>query len=240
MTTEVAAPPGPPPVRVPAGIRALRILGWALITAGVLVLLYLAYSLFFTNLAAASSQSDLSRRWAAEVGAVADPLPDAAGDPAPEPAEGPADEAAPLDPGAAVAVLQFSRPGSDVRPVTQEPLFVVEGVTVADLQRGPGHYPGTALPGQPGNFAVAGHRTTYGAPFFSLDELLAGDEIHVTDRTGAQHVYRVVELRVVGPTQREVIGPDPLGTGRPMLTLTTCHPRFSARQRLIAFAELVG
>lgn len=125
-----------------------------------------------------------------------------------------------------------------MKPVQDDPLLVVEGVGVDELKRGPGHYPGTALPGQPGNFAVAGHRTTYAAPFYDLDQLRPGDRIRVTDRGGTRWTYSVVGQRIVAPTDVEVIGPDPLATGRATLTLTTCNPRFSAAQRLIVFAEL--
>lgn len=149
------------------------------------------------------------------------------------------DGAAPALSDEAVALVRFVRPGSDTVPVHAEPLVVIGGVGIEELKRGPGHYPGTAPPGEDGNFAVAGHRTTYGAPFLHLDELQAGDEIHVTDRDGTVWVYRYVEERIVYPGDVSVIGHDPLGTGEPTLTLTTCHPRFSARQRLIVFAELV-
>lgn len=216
--------------------RALRGVGWLCVTAGAVILLYLVYSLLFTNVATERSQEDLLERWELEVGQVtADPVvggPEgAAADPGP-------DEA--VDPGTGLAVLQFDRPGSDAPVVTDEPLFVVEGVGVDDLKLGPGHYPDTGLPGAPGNFAVAGHRSTYGAPFFRLEELVAGDEVLVTDRNGTRFTYRVTEQRIVAPDDRSVLVSDPLGSGRPTLTLTTCHPRFSNAQRLIVFAEMVA
>jgi sortase A len=139
--------------------------------------------------------------------------------------------------GEPVALLSFVRPPD--RPLLHEaPLVVLAGVTTAELAKGPGHYPGTALPGAPGNFAVAGHRTTHGAPFARLDELLPDDEVHVEDPSGQRWIYRVVESRIVEPGDTSVIASDPLGGGRPTLTLTTCHPRFSNRQRLVVFAEL--
>jgi len=85
----------------------------------------------------------------------------------------------------------------------------------------------------PGNSAIAGHRTTYGAPFFRLDELVAGDEILVTTRQG-EFTYEVSERIVVRPSQNEVLA----ATDDNRLTLTTCHPRFSASQRLIVVAML--
>ena len=111
---------------------------------------------------------------------------------------------------------------------------VVEGVGVPDLKKGPGHYPTTPLPGQPGNAAIAGHRTTYGAPFYHLDELGNGDRIEVTTRQG-EFTYEVTDKRVVKPSQSEVL--DPTTDNR--LTLTTCNPRFSASQRLVVVSKLV-
>jgi sortase A len=112
---------------------------------------------------------------------------------------------------------------------------VVEGVKLGDLKRGPGHYPATPLPGQPGNAAIAGHRTTYGAPFYNLDELKTGDEILVTTRQG-RFRYEVTESKVVSPSEVSVL--DPTTDNR--LTLTTCHPRFSASKRLVVVAALAG
>ena len=227
--TAVQAPTGGSPRST---VLALRIIGWTLVVAGVVVLLYLVYSLLFTRFQTQEAQAELLERWELEVGEPAPELPGA-----PDPAS--TEDPAPVDPGSAVAVLQFARPGSDLRPVREDPLLVVPGVDLTTLQRGPGHYPESALPGQDGNFAVAGHRTTYGAPFFNLDQLRPDDEILATGRDGVTHTYRVRETRVVAPTELWVVDRDPLGTGRPTLTLTTCHPRFSNGQRLIVFAELV-
>ncbi len=112
---------------------------------------------------------------------------------------------------------------------------VVEGVSTSDLRRGAGHMPGTALPGQPGNAVISGHRTTYGAPFHNLGETDAGDLITVTTATGS-HVYQIVEKRVVLPNETWVTGQ----WEGSWLTLTTCHPKYSSRQRLVVFARLVG
>lgn len=216
--------------------KVARTTGWTLIATGVLILLYVVYLLFFTGLTTSQAQQDLLEQWQLDHGPIetaglpAGPLTDEAG---PEQED-------PADPGDAYAVLWFERPGSEERPVHDDPLFVVEGVSLDDLRRGPGHYPESAAPGEPGNFAVAGHRTTYGQPFYDLDVLEPGDEIHVVDRQGEEHVYEVLEQRVVAPGDVWVVGDDPLGTGGPMLTLTTCHPRFSAAQRLVVFAELRG
>jgi len=113
-------------------------------------------------------------------------------------------------------------------------LVVHEGVDTTTLRKGPGHMPTTALPGQPGNAVVSGHRTTYGRPFFDLDLLAEGDRIEVETSTGT-HVYAVREMAVVAPTDVWVAGERPGG----WLTLTTCNPKFSARDRLVVFAEMV-
>jgi sortase A len=136
--------------------------------------------------------------------------------------------------------MEFVRPGSAATPVRSDPLFVVDGVGYNDLTRGPGRYPDTALPGKDGNFAIAGHRTTYDAPFYDLDELRQGDEIHITDRSGTKHVYAFAERRIVEPTAAWVLADEPLDGATATLTLTTCHPRFSAAQRMVVFAELVS
>ena len=112
--------------------------------------------------------------------------------------------------------------------------LVFEGVDRATLKKGPGHMPWTPLPGQPGNAVISGHRTTYGAPFFDLDRLKPGDEIIIETALG-RHVYEVREVFVVSPT--DVWVTDPMRGA--WLTLTTCNPKYSARERLIVQAELV-
>ncbi|MCB0995950.1 MAG: class E sortase, partial [Acidimicrobiales bacterium] len=121
---------------------------------------------------------------------------------------------------------------------------VVEGVSTDDLRKGPGHYPSTPLPGQPGNAAIAGHRTTYGAPFNRIDELKPGDEILIETVQGV-FTYKVVPQSdgtghfVVSPDRVEVLSQDNAQyTNR--LTLTACHPKYSAAQRIIVVAELVN
>jgi sortase A len=110
---------------------------------------------------------------------------------------------------------------------------VAHGIERPDLRKGPGHYPLTPMPGQLGNAAIAGHRTTYGAPFYRTDELETGDLIQVTTRQG-EFTYKVREKKVVRPTQNEVLLPS----DENLLTLTTCNPRFSAAQRLVIVSEL--
>ena len=112
---------------------------------------------------------------------------------------------------------------------------VVQGVSLPELKKGPGHYPDTPMPGQPGNAAIAGHRTSYGAPFYRLDEVQAGDQLLVTTRQG-KFEYVVTERKVVGPDETSVLEATPDNR----LTVTTCHPRFSASQRLVVVAALKG
>ena len=115
-------------------------------------------------------------------------------------------------------------------------VVVVEGTTASALRAGAGHYPQTPLPCEPGNVAIAGHRTTYGRPFHNLDRLDVGDVITLITPIGSC-TYRVSrEPFVVTPKDFSVLAP----TSMPSLTLTTCHPKGSARQRLIVRAEMQG
>ena len=113
--------------------------------------------------------------------------------------------------------------------------IVVAGVTKADLKKGPGHYPETPMPGQLGNTAIAGHRTTYGQPFHDVDELEVGDEIVLTTLAG-RFVYRVTGQQIVSPDDYQVVTTtDPT---RATITLTSCHPKYTARQRIVITGEL--
>jgi sortase A len=109
----------------------------------------------------------------------------------------------------------------------------VEGTGTADLRKGPGHYPATPLPGQRGTIGIAGHRTTYGAPFHDVDDLRRGDRIQLAMPYG-RFTYRVERTRIVPPTATEVT--DRVGYDR--LILSACHPLYSAAQRIVVFARL--
>lgn len=111
---------------------------------------------------------------------------------------------------------------------------IVEGTGEPQLQGGPGHYLGTSLPGQPGNAAIAGHRTTYAAPFYNLNELAPGDSIFALTAQGLFR-YDVVSQKAVLPTDVSVLNQ----TAGPQLTLTTCNPPYSAAQRLVVVAKMV-
>jgi sortase A len=110
--------------------------------------------------------------------------------------------------------------------------YVVEGTDTADLRKGPGHYPDTPLPGDPGTSAIAGHRTIYGAPFRDIDDLKPGNVIRV-DMPDGRFVYRVEEVRIVDDQDLSVL--EPVGHRR--LMLSACHPLYSAAERVIVFAR---
>ena len=136
-------------------------------------------------------------------------------------------------PGKAVAIIRI--PKIDVDQV------VVEGTDTESLKKGPGHYRQTAYPWEDsGRVGIAGHRTTYGAPFWSLDELRAGDRIVLATEYGVFN-YRMTHVAITPPSGILQSGSWVLDqTERPTLVLTTCNPRFSAAQRLIVFADRVN
>jgi sortase (surface protein transpeptidase) len=218
--------------------RALaRGLGELLVTGGLVVLLFVVYELFVTDLLNERRQAELNEQVQAEW-REAPPTPEAT---------------APTV-GAPIAVLHIPRLGTDYRRV------VLEGTTEEQLREGPGHYVGTAMPGQQGNVAVAGHRVGKGSPFLDLDVLRPGDPV-VVETADSWFVYRVLGDRgsgdfaadpsgipgreIVRPTELDVVAPTPGASADAppsgaYLTLTTCHPKFSARERLVLHAELDG
>jgi sortase A len=129
--------------------------------------------------------------------------------------------------GSAVGRIRISRIGAD--------FVIVKGTSTGDLRSGPGIYPQTRFPGVPGTTAIAGHRTTYLAPFRHIDELRTGDRIEL-DMPYARFTYAVVGTRVVKPTDVAVI--DPVGYDR--VVLSACTPLYSAAERIVVFARLVG
>ena len=207
----------------------MREFGLALITLGVIVLLFVAYQLFGTNLTEARNQTNLSKQFKTAVASKA-PVEPSTGTNTNTSTTTPAPDVLPsVPPGGAIDHLVIPAIGVDK--------YVVEGTNEDDLRRGPGHYTGTAYPGQNGNAAIAGHRTTYGAPFFELNGVKVGDQILLTDLNNHTWVYIVSQApEVVSPDDTSVLNPTPF----PQLTLTTCNPRFSATSRLIVFARLKG
>lgn len=111
--------------------------------------------------------------------------------------------------------------------------YVVEGTDLESLRKGPGHYPETPLPGEPGTSAIAGHRTTYGAPFRRIDQLKPGQRITL-DMPDGRFVYRVERTKIVDDQDLSVLE----GVGYQRLLLSACHPLYSAAQRVIVFARL--
>jgi sortase (surface protein transpeptidase) len=245
----------PPPRRRGDGVRAvIRGIGELFITLGLVVLLFVFYSVYVTDWFSAEKQreatADLDEQWRNHRGLLDHPLE-----------------------GDGIAKLYIPSFGRDYA------FTVLEGTGADTLAVGPGHYVDTALPGQPGNFAVAGHRVGKGAPFNDLDLLSSCDAI-VVETIDQWFVYRVLPLQgeaddwaadqaltprcagvgplpgpytdVVGkqivlPSQTEVIATVPGRPGlvpasgpAPLITLTTCHPQFSARERLIVHGVLVA
>ena len=200
-------------------------LGRVLIIMGVLVLGFVAYQLWGTGIQEARSQNKLEAQFNDIIATTPAPttVPTtvttvAASTPVatvPSTTTLPLSAAPPekVKEGDPLARIEIPKIGVDK--------IVVAGVALSDLRKGPGHYPNTALPGQIGNAAIAGHRTTYGAPFFRVDELAVGDEIIVTTVQGTFR-YLVTETKIVKPTDFSVLDPTPDAT----LTLTSCNPRY--------------
>jgi sortase A len=202
-------------------------LGQTLITVGVVIVLFVGYELWWTGVTTRHDQHELlhtlHQQWT-QGKTFSDPRL-----------------------GTAIAILRIPRLGKKY-------LFaVVQGTSTADLIKGPGHYPGTAMPGQIGNFAVAAHRTTYLHPFYDINELQVGDPIVIETRT-MWFTYRVQNIpgtaarhqEIVSPTDVSVAypvpdqpNPDAVATQR-VLTFTSCNPRYSAAQRIVIHALLVS
>ena len=119
-------------------------------------------------------------------------------------------------------------------PTLDRDYYVIEGTRTSDLRRGPGHYPDTSLPGERGTVGIAGHRTTYGAPFRTIDKLRKGNAV-VLEMPYGRYTYRVEKTRIVRPT--EVSVKRPVRYDR--LILSACHPLYSAARRIVVFARLV-
>lgn len=210
--------------------------GQTLIALGVLVFLFIGYQLWGTGIEESQAQNRLERTFrdvasSTTVASADEPVvttPDVTTPDVTTPVV--TAPVVPVDvaPGDPVAIIEIPKIGVSK--------FVVEGVDPADLKKGPGRYPGTVQLGHLGNSAIAGHRTTYGQPFRQLDELVAGDEIVITDLYGREFVYAVDTTMIVQPTDTWVV--DNTDPTRAKLTLTTCHPEFSARERLVVTAYL--
>jgi sortase A len=217
--------------------KVLGAIGRTCITAGVLILLFVAYQLWGTGIREAQAQNRLEGQFAEVLADAQDERPttttsttSTTADPASTTTttQAPPETAPPIEP-----VAEGEPTARIVIPKIGVDKIVVQGVALADLKKGPGHYPESPLPGQQGNAAIAGHRTTYGAPFNRIDELVPGDEITVETVQG-EFRYIVSEQLIVSPTQVEVLADQ----GDNRLTLTACHPKYSARQRIVVVAQL--
>jgi len=222
-------------------------LGKTLIATGLLMFGFVAYQLWGTGIETARAQSSLEKEFE-ELMATAPPITPAPTTTAPvdtTPVDTTPGDSTPVD---TTPTTVAPVPVVELPPITEgDPIarieiprigvgkWVVAGVEKGDLKKGPGHYPETPMPGQLGNSAIAGHRTTFGQPFFDVDKLEVGDEIVMTTLAG-RFVYRVTGQEIVSPSQYQVIATtDPTVA---TLTLTSCHPKYTARERIIIYSEL--
>jgi sortase A len=214
--------------------RATRLIGTLLAIAGIAMLAW-AFTVWrwqdpVTSVYTYLEQRDLAQRYDRMLDAkvqLARPVALAASPSAEELATAAAELRASLGVGDAVGRLEIPRLGVSA--------IVVEGTDTATLKRGPGRYRDLYLPGEGQLVYVAGHRTTYSAPFARIDELRPGDEVTL-DLPYGRFVYRIVRHRIVAETEVSVLK----SPGEELLALQACHPRFFASHRYIAYAEPVS
>jgi len=233
----------------------LGILGRTLITLGLLILAFVVYQLWGTSIEFRANQSDLASEFRKAAASTASTTPPAGpvtttptGVPATSsgaPTTAAAGASTTTEPAATTTTPAetTATPRWDVVAALKMPtisdstLYIVNGVSTGDLKRGIGHYPGTAKPGEYGNFALAGHRTTYGAPFENLDRLQPGDRVIVDSIDGGHYEYVVESQEIIGPDEVRVLS-RPRNPLDAVLTLTTCHPKRSTAKRLVVHARL--
>lgn len=242
--------------------RVLGVLGRTMITVGVILLLFVGYQLWGTGLHTRAAQASIEDQVVAD---VTDAASEEGGDAPPEaPSGSPVSfgdgkgigETLGLTP-EEIAAFPAPENGDPVGyisiPAIDSNWWYVQGDDLAWLRDGPGHFPTTSWPGQTGNAALAGHRTTYGAPFHRIDELEPGDEILIETLQG-EFRYEIVPISelddmpiadtsdpgsahfIVNPDDTWIL--DDYGDDR--LTLMACHPKYSAAQRIIVVARLTG
>lgn len=211
-----------------------QVVGELLITAGVILLLFVAWQLWWTNVESNAKQDQAVEEFFADLGEAPVPPEGVEGTQTPASGEVPVLHTAAA--GHTFAVIYIPRFGdSYTRPVTS-------GVSTAVLDNlGLGHYPETGMPGAVGNFALAGHRQTNGAVLDNIHTLVPGDRIYVQTRDGFYtYVYR--NTQIVLPDRVDVLAPVPTQPGvepaERILTLTSCNPRFGAQERIIAYAVM--
>src|SRR6478736_9674020 len=229
------------PATAPARRRALltgtiSVLGELLITAGVILLLFVAWQLWWTNVESDAKQSQVIKEFAQDLGTAA-PAPSASA-PASPPAAGedfgkPVVGTAPGHAGT-IGIMYIPRFG----PTYTRPIVQGTSQDVLDTL-GLGHYSNTAMPGAVGNFAVAGHRQTHGAVLDNIHTLVPGDKIYVQTRDGF-YTYIFRNQEIVLPDRTDVLAPVPTQPGaepqQRILTMTSCNPRFGAQERIIAYS----
>jgi sortase A len=210
--------------------RTVAAIGRLLVTLGLLTLLFVAYELWGTGFFTARAQSNLKSQFQEQLKEVHEsptikvPSKPSTGKPA----------STVVNPKLLVAPPEGDALGEITIKKIDVDWAIVEGVQLPDLAKGPGHYPGTPLPGQIGNAAIAGHRTTHGAPFFRVNELAKGDKIVIKTLAGT-YTYIVTRTPFsVQPTDYGVVD----NTSDAQLTLTSCEPRYSAARRIIVKAKL--
>ncbi|MFD5278309.1 class E sortase [Pseudarthrobacter sp. NPDC058362] len=217
---------------------AVQIIGELLMTAGIILLLFVAWQLWWTNVESDAKQSQVIKEFAQELGGPVQPSPSPAKPSDTQAAKAfgePVVGAVPQHAGT-IGIIYIPRFGSSyTRPI-------VEGTTGDVLDTlGLGHYPSTAMPGAVGNFAVAGHRQTHGAVLDNIHTLVPGDKIYVQTRDGF-YVYVFRNNQIVMPDRTDVLEPVPTAPGvKPTeryLTMTSCNPRFGAEERIIAYSLL--
>jgi sortase A len=224
-------------------VRTLGAIGRSLITAGVLILLFVAYELWGTGIQEAHAQNKLRDELAEQLASTTTTSTTTTTTLPPGVTRPPGFSVVPTK--VTPADIPLPKPGDPIAEINIKKIgltrTVVEGVTLDQLKRGPGHYPTTPLPGQAGNAAIAGHRTTYGQPFHNLDKLENGDHIFIRTLQGS-FVYAVDRIVIVKPSQSEVLLPTKKkdGTLENRITLTACHPKYSAAKRLIVSGILIG
>lgn len=229
-----------PQVKASGVGTAARWTGDILITLGVVVALLLVYQLWWTNVQAAnaaeSTRADLIASWAPAVVATPQPTPTEAPEAVTAETVAPMPVTAPAV-GKPFALMYIPRLRDSVWGSP-----VVEGVGLDELAKGVGHYPGTAMPGEIGNFATAAHRATHGELFRDFDRLRKGDRVVVETRNG-WYVYELDVDKIIAPTDTWVIETVP---GKPdvepteaLITLTTCNPRWASTERWAWWGYLV-
>ena len=234
---EAHRPGGETPVPSAVVRRTIAAIGRTLVTLGLLILLFVTYELWGTGIFTARAQSSLKHEFAQQLAKARADNPVVTFPTTPTSRTTPVlpRTSTTINPAALVAPPESQAIGKIDIPAIDVHWVFVEGVQLTDLAKGPGHYPGTPLPGQIGNAAIAGHRTTHGAPFYRINELKKGDRIKITTLAGT-FIYAVTkDPFAVSPTDYFVVANTP----DPELTLTSCHPRYSAAQRLIVKAKLL-